>query len=253
MMEATVKVMDPKNEESALPEPLPGSPLGILADWFEQARAHEAIRNHDAMALATVDAMGDPQVRMVLCRGFDPAQACFSFYTNRQSPKGQDLDLRGRASGVFYWDALSRQARVSGRVVRASEADSDAYFASRHPLSRLAAWSSDQSRPIDSRAALIARLEEVTERFAAGAGADASAGADAEAGAAEGPAESGAKVERGDHDIPRPPHWGGYQIIADRIELWVGRDGRLHDRAVWTRASRADAGDAAWRVTRLQP
>lgn len=222
---------DPENRRSAFPEPLPSSPLAMLAAWFEEARAHEAIRNHDAMALATVDALGDPQVRMVLCRGFDPAEARFSFYTNRESPKGQDLDLRGRASGVFYWDALSRQARISGRVVRTSDADSDAYFASRHPLSRLAALSSDQSRPIASRAELIARLEEMTERYGSG----------------EGKAESPA--------IPRPAHWGGYQIIADRIELWVGRDGRLHDRAAWTRSSHRDedAGEDAWRVTRLQP
>ncbi len=242
-----MRVADPGNEKSALPEPLPGSPLGILAEWFEQARAHESIRNHDAMALATVDMMGDPQVRMVLCRGFDRADARFSFYTNRNSPKGQDLDLRSRASGVFYWDALSRQARISGRVVRASDSDSDAYFASRHPLSRLAAWSSDQSRPIASRAALIARLDEVTERYGAAEG-----DGDGD-GAGEGPAKGDANAKRGGHEIPRPSHWGGYQIIADRIELWVGRDGRLHDRAVWARASHAEADGAAWRVTRLQP
>jgi pyridoxamine 5'-phosphate oxidase len=229
---------DPENAESALPEPLPGSPLRILAEWFEEARTHHAIRNYDAMALATVDAMGDPQVRMVLCRGFDAADASFSFYTNRDSPKGRDLDLRRRASGVFYWDALSRQARISGRVVRTSDADSDAYFASRHPLSRLAAWSSEQSRPIASRAALVAQLAEVTERFAAGS-AVAGGGA--------------SKDERETPIIPRPPHWGGYAIIAERIELWVGRDGRLHDRAVWARPGRADADGARWRVTRLQP
>ncbi|MFK7897054.1 MAG: pyridoxamine 5'-phosphate oxidase [Myxococcota bacterium] len=215
------------NADSAFPEPLPASPLPLLGAWFEEARTHASIRNHDAMALATVDALGDPQVRMVLCRGFDPKEACFSFYTNRDSPKGQDLDLRGRASGVFYWDALSRQARISGKVIRASDADSDAYFASRHPLSRLAAWSSAQSRPVASRAELIAQLEATTERFGSG--------------------------ERGGPEIPRPPHWGGYRIIADRIELWVGRDGRLHDRAVWARSNHAGANGNDWRATRLQP
>lgn len=205
---------------SELSNRLDESPLPMLARWFEEARACEKIRNPDAMALASVDAAGGPQVRMVLCRNFDVAHGGFSFYTNRESPKANELEQTRRASAVFYWDPLGRQARIRGRIERSSETDSDAYFSTRHPRSQIADWTSDQSRPIASREALMAKFERTAKSF-----------------------------EGIEGDVPRPPHWGGYVITADRIELWVEGEGRLHDRAVWTRWSEGDP----WDVQRLQP
>lgn len=213
--------------DGALDDPLPSSPLPILACWLEEARRSVAIRNHDAMALSTVDEAGLPRVRMVLCRGFDAEQATFAFYTNRESPKARDLEGIGRASALFYWDALARQVRLSGPVERVSDADSDAYFATRHRGSQIAAWTSAQSEPIESRAALMASFEQVAARYDG--------------------------LERGD-PIPRPSFWGGYVLIAERIELWSERAGRLHDRALWSRQGPAELGPPpAWRVQRLQP
>ncbi len=215
-----------------LPDPLPRDPLPWVAKWFEEARGAERFRNPDAMALATCDAAGRPQVRMVLCRGFDPARGSLRFYTLRDSPKGQQLDASGRASGVFYWDGWGRQLRIEGRVARTSDADSDAYFASRHPLSQISAWASEQSRPIPSRQALIERHEAFAKRF--------------------GVSPTDGVAERDGHDpVPRPPNWGGYEILADRIEFWLEGEARMHERAAFTR--NAGATDATWRAERLQP
>jgi len=215
--------------DDSLVDPLPASPFALLARWLDEAKAAASVRNHDAIALATVDEAGAPQVRMVLARAFDFEAGSFSFYTNRDSPKGVQLDRSGRASGAIYWDALARQVRFSGRVERTSEADSDGYFATRHPQSQLAAWASAQSRPVRSREVLEAQLEEVADRFG---GRDAIQG------------------------VTRPPNWGGYRLRVDRIELWVERPGRLHDRARWTRSLEGRSGEASgasWKVERLQP
>ena len=210
-----------------LRDPLAPSPLAMLACWIAEARAHPDIRNADAVALATVDAEGEPDVRMVLARGLDPLRGWITFYTDRGSVKGRALDATGRASLVFHWDALARQVRLGGRVIRAPDADSDAYFASRPRDSRIAAWTSEQSRPVASREALERTFEETARRWG---GVD------------------------GDEAIPRPEDWGGYVVQAERIELWVERAGRLHDRARWTRSPEAAReGDDRWRVTRLQP
>jgi pyridoxamine 5'-phosphate oxidase len=219
--------------DDSLDDPLPASPLPTLSRWLREARASELVRNHDAMALATVDGSGAPRVRLVLCRRFDADRGTFFFYTNRESPKAHELERAGRTAGVFYWDALGRQARIEGVVERTSDRDSDAYFAGRHRASQIAAWASAQSRPIASRDALEIRFEEAAARVGGG--------------------ESEARVVR-------PPHWGGYVISADRVELWVERPGRLHDRGVWTRALERTAGPegdaleaSAWQVERLQP
>jgi len=224
--------------DELLPDPLPDSPLPILERWLEEAKASGSIRNPDALALATVDEQGLPRVRIVLCRRFDAQAGSFSFYTNRESPKGRELERQGRASGVFYWDALGRQARIRGPVVRTSDADSDDYFASRHPRSQVAAWASRQSEPIESRAELCARFDEQARLF--------------------GFPDSG-------RAIPRPPHWGGYRIEADEIELWLAGADRLHDRARWSRRRPsipessgiahpiADGPHAGWVGQRLQP
>ena len=212
-----------------LVDPLPETPIPLLTRWLAEARASDRIRNPEAMALATVDELGAPRVRFVLCRGFDGARARFSFYTHFASPKGQDLDRERRASAAIYWDALGRQVRLSGRVERASDASSDAYFASRHRGSQLSAWASVQSEPIGSRAALEEQLSETTARL---------------------------EASFGDEPLPRPPGWGGYLLEADRIELWAEGADRVHDRAVWTRSD-GRAGPSAtpivWAVARLQP
>lgn len=210
-----------------LSDPLPETPMPLLAAWLEQARSDRRIRNPDAIALATVDTKGTPQVRFVLCRDFDPQRARFTFYTSYRSPKARELEASGRASAAFYWDPLGRQVRISGAVTRCVEADSDAYFASRHPLSQLAARASEQSAPIADRATLEAKLEAERERQGDGS----------------------------ERPIERPRDWGGYVIEAERIELWSSREGRLHDRGLWTRRrAAADGGEPIrWRVERLQP
>jgi pyridoxamine 5'-phosphate oxidase len=208
------------HEDRSLRGDLPGEPFALLARWLEEARTLGYV-NPDAICLATVDAAGTPRARMVLCRGVDPAAGALTFYTNRESNKGRDLAHRAEATAVFYWDWAARQAIVAGRVEWASDADSDAYWATRPRLSQLSAWASAQSRPIASRDALLAALAAMGTRFG----------------------------ERDDGSpVPRPPHWGGYRVIASRVELWVGSEGRMHDRALWTRAA-----DGSWSVARLQP
>jgi len=210
-------------------DPLPDSPLSIFSSWFEEARLDGRIVNPTAMALATVDSEGAPQVRLVLCRGFDEIGGRFWFYTHYPSPKGRDLDREGRASAVFHWDPLGRQARISGRVVRASESESDTYFESRHPLSRLSARASEQSAPIASREALLAKCDAEKAQY----------GVDSES-----------------QPIPRPAHWGGFVLEAETIELWSGGEWRMHDRGRWTRLRSDETSatpTAAWEVVRLQP
>lgn len=218
-----------RRSDPSLEDPLPDSPLPLLARWLEEARTSKIIRNHDAIALATVDEGGSPRVRMVLARRFDLTAGCFSFYTHRDSPKARQVEAAGRASAVLHWDALSRQVRFEGRVARASDSDSDDYFAARPRASQIAAWASAQSQPIASRAALVERFEETAARFG---GTDAAV------------------------EVPRPPDWGGYVFRFERVELWVDRPGRLHDRALWIRiedASTDPSGRSTWRVDRLQP
>ncbi len=176
------------------------------------------------MTLATVDPEGRPTARMVLCRGFDARAGWIVFYTDRESAKGQALDLTPRAALVFHWDAHERQVRIEGPVTLAPDPDSDAYWKSRPPDARVAASASDQSRPIESRAAFLAKVEE--------------------------------EAKRSGGEIPRPKRWGGYRVWAERVELWVGQPARAHDRALWTRSLApigAGFSGGPWRSTRLQP
>ena len=205
-----------------LPEPLPGDPLPLLQQWLDEASG--AVRNAMAMTLATVESDGRPSARMVICRGFDPHAGWLVFYTDRESAKGRALARDPRAALVLHWDAFERQVRIDGPVTPAPDADSDAYWAARPADARAAAVASRQSEPIASRAAFLGRIEEVA-RQASG-------------------------------DIPRPPRWGGYQVWAERVELWVGQPARAHDRALWTRTlTRAGDGfhGGRWTATRLQP
>lgn len=203
----------------SLPEPLPEDPLPLLSEWLAEAAA--SIRNSTAMTLATTEADGRPTARMVICRGFDATAGWLVFYTDRDSDKGRALAARPQAALVVHWDAFERQVRVEGPVTEAPEADSDAYWNSRPPDARAAASASTQSRVLGSRAELLAKVS-----------------------AAKG------------NDIPRPPRWGGYRVWCERVELWVGQPGRVHDRARWERPLTRAAGGftgARWRGTRLYP
>ena len=176
-------------------------PFALFDAWLAEARVSEP-NDPEAMALATADAAGNPSVRMVLLKGHGPAG--FTFYTNDQSRKGEQLTENPSAALLFHWKSLRRQTRAEGRVERVPADEADAYFASRSRDSQLGAWASDQSRPLDRREAFEARFAARTRQF-------------------EGAA------------VPRPPHWGGYRIVPDRIEFWEDRPHRLHHRRLFTR------------------
>jgi pyridoxamine 5'-phosphate oxidase len=219
-------------EAETLPDALPPDPMPLLLAWFEGARAAGRQPNPDAMVLATATPDGAPSARVVLCKEIDAPGASLVFYTNYHSVKGRELADNPRAAAVFHWDHAQRQARVTGIVRPCRDAESDAYFATRPLLSRLGAWASDQSRPLASREAMMARLADVMDRFGV----------------------TWDQVFRGDEAavIPRPPHWGGFRLRIDSVELWLGGEGRLHDRARWTRRGPPGA-PLAWEAVRLQP
>ena len=177
-------------------------PIARFSDWLREAEASEP-NDPNAVALATVNAAGQPAVRMVLLKGL--SDAGFVFYTNQQSRKADDLAANARAALLFHWKTLRRQVRVEGAVTPVSDAEADAYFATRGRISKLGAWASDQSRPLPDRATLEAKLADVTARFEGG-------------------------------DVPRPPHWSGYRVAPERIELWWDGEHRLHNRELFVRS-----------------
>ena len=176
-------------------------PFQLFDEWFAEAKASEP-NDPEAMALATAGSDEQPHLRMVLLKGHGPAG--FVFYTNDESAKGEQLGANPRAALLFHWKSLRRQVRIEGGVERVSGEQADAYFASRARDSQLGAWASDQSRPLDRREAFEARYDEMKQRF-------------------EG------------QDVPRPPHWGGYRVIPERMEFWSDRPHRLHERRLFTR------------------
>jgi pyridoxamine 5'-phosphate oxidase len=176
-------------------------PFALFETWFAEARTSEP-NDPEAMALATADSAGRPSVRMVLLKGHD--ERGFVFYTNFDSRKGTELAANPHASLLFHWKSLRRQVRIEGPVSAVSEAEADAYFASRGRDSRIGAWASDQSRPLPDRATFEARVDAIRDRF-------------------------------GDGDVPRPPHWSGYRVTPERIEFWSDRAARLHERRLFTR------------------
>ncbi|KAA5804557.1 pyridoxamine 5'-phosphate oxidase [Alkalicaulis satelles] len=190
-------------------------PFALFGEWLAEARKREP-NDPNAMALATADAGGMPDVRMVLLKDVDARG--FVFYTNTESAKGEQLAGNARAALCFHWKSLRRQVRVRGAVSPVSAEEADAYFDSRARDSRIGAWASAQSRPLESRFALEKAVAAHTAKYHIG-------------------------------PIPRPPHWSGYRIAPVRIEFWRDRAFRLHDRMVFER----DREDTPWRVLRLYP
>ena len=189
-------------------------PFRIARLWLGEAEAVEP-NDPNAIALATVDPDGMPNVRMVLLKEIEPEG--FVFYTNYESAKGQELAANGKAAFVMHWKSLRRQIRVRGLVEKVEEAQSDAYFNSRSLQSRLGAWASHQSQPLTTRAALMAEVAKVTAKY--------------------GPSPK------------RPPYWGGYRIVPTEIEFWADGAFRLHDRFRWSREKINDS----WCIQRLNP
>ena len=187
-------------------------PFTQFGEWFERAQ-HSGFVEPNAMTLATADAKGRPSARTILLRGWDTNG--FTFYTNYESRKGNDIAANPQVALLFFWDKLSRQIRIEGSIEKIAAGESDAYFQSRPRGHRLGAWVSAQSRPISGRDELEAKMGELEARFP--------------------------------EDVPRPPYWGGYRVQPERFEFWEGRPNRLHDRLVYRRDGKL------WVVERLAP
>ncbi|MBN9597228.1 MAG: pyridoxamine 5'-phosphate oxidase [Afipia sp.] len=190
-------------------------PLGLFAAWLAEAGTSEP-NDPNAMALATVDGDGLPDVRMVLLKGYDADG--FVFYSHIDSAKGRELAANPRAALLFHWKSLRRQVRVRGSVSRVTDAEADAYFATRPKQAQIGAWASKQSQPLESRMAFEKAIALNAAKYVIG-------------------------------DVPRPPGWSGWRITPQAIEFWHDRPFRLHDRIAFTR----DAPGAAWSKTRLYP
>ena len=190
------------------------SPFDLCAKWYAEAEACEGIDDHTAMTLATADASGMPDARQVLLKGFDARG--FTFYTNLTSPKAGQLGENPRAALCFYWMPLEKQVRIRGAVEPVTDAEADAYFASRPRQSQIGAWASKQSQSLEGRLILERRIIQYGAKYALGA-------------------------------VPRPGFWSGFRVIPDRIEFWLKMPYRLHDRLAYTRV--ADR----WEQRRLYP
>lgn len=192
-----------------------GDPFQRFQEWFADAESTEP-NDPNAMALSTVDPQGMPNVRMVLLKGFDPSG--FVFYTNYDSAKGGEVLASPKAAIVFHWKSLRRQVRARGHVSQVTDEEADAYFQSRARASRIGAWASKQSRPLESRFEFETEIARYTAKFGMG-------------------------------DIPRPPHWSGFRITPIEIEFWQDRKYRLHDRVRFVRKDE----HTKWHATRLFP
>lgn len=189
-------------------------PFDLFNRWMADAEVSEP-SDPNAMTVVTVDAEGRPSARILLLKGAD--RDGFVFYTNKQSRKADDLAVNSHTALLFHWKSIARQIRIEGPVSHATDAEADAYFASRHRISRLGAWASDQSRPLPSRAELERRLAEYEAKY---------------------PGDT----------VPRPPHWSGYRVTPRHFEFWQDMPYRLHDRTIYDRQP-----DGAWSSSKLYP
>ena len=196
-----------------LEAPCGDNPIALFKTWFQEA-IDAGLKEPSAMAVATVDADGCPDARMVLLKGVD--ERGFVFYTNLESPKAHDLLQQPRAALCFYWDKLDRQVRIRGRAERVSDTEADAYFATRPRLSQIGAWASKQSQPMRGYLELEAEVTKTLVRFGLG-------------------------------EVPRPPFWSGFRVVPDQIEFWKQKPFRRHERILYT----CTAGD--WQKQWLYP
>ena len=200
--------MEPSTGLTFLPDP-----ITQFRQWLELREQHE-INDPNAMSLATVTAGGSPRVRIVLLKGIGPDG--FQFFTNLESDKATEIAVNPNVALAFHWKSLQRQVRITGTVSKLPSADDDGYFATRYRISQVGAWASAQSRPLKNMSELSSRLEEMNKKF-------------------EG------------MDVPRPPHWGGFNIKPQTIEFWAERPYRLHERMLYT------LDQNGWQQQRLYP
>ena len=201
------------SREGLTEEHVAADPFVQFRHWMDEAIAAE-LPEPTAMSLATADGEGRPSSRMVLLKGFDSDG--FVFFTNYNSHKGREIAENPFAALNFFWPELERQVRITGRVSKVSAEESDEYFKTRPFTSRVGAWASDQSERIDSRLTVAAKAAKLLVKYATG-------------------------------NVPRPPHWGGYRVVPDKIEFWQGRPSRLHDRILY------ELVDGVWKISRLSP
>lgn len=224
-MDAVIKVTTHNqynNPDGLSPATVAPSPIDQFRAWFTHAQG-SGVPEPEAMSLATATAAGVPSVRVVLLKQVDARG--FVFFTNYESRKSQELAANPNAAMSIYWKEISRQVRVVGRVERVDEKESDAYYASRPLGSRIGAWASPQSQPV-AEDELQKRVHDVEERFSA---------------------------QIANSDVPRPEFWGGWRIVPDEVEFWIGKPSRLHDRIQYLRKEGSDSEAPEWTIRRIAP
>ena len=223
-----------------LPDDLPSDPMHWADAWIKEAHASELRRNPGSMTLVTLSIDGSPSARIVLCKDFVPDPGYLVFYTNYHSRKSREIAANPKVAALFHWDGPGRQIRIEGIAIQSPAEESNAYFATRHLGAKMGAWGSDQSAELASRDALVEQIRSRAEML----------GLDVSDDLLSLPSD-------GVPEIQRPPHWGGFRIWVNAIELWKDGADRIHDRALWTRSlvrsSENEFSVTPWVGTRLQP
>ena len=211
------------------------NPLLLLHSWLNEAMELGLQPNPDAMAIATSNSQGSPNVRMVLCKEINTEEGYVVFYTNYNSVKSLEIKENPKCSALFHWDKLGYQIRIRGEILQSPDEENDTYFASRHLGSQVGAWASNQSNPVEDREALDDQFKKILDRFNL----------------------TSESITRNEQKIPRPPNWGGYRLCIEEIEFWLNQKDRLHDRLHLRRAltisSEGIETEKKWTVKRLQP